>query len=239
MIYNGPSLLDGQPIVVIALLNSKNSKTSDMIQTYIIRSDVDPRDANRLGMDYSICGHCPMRGKPNLEKEKGLADNRSCYVIIGQGPLKLYNGYHKGRYPAAIGHTEISKIGKGRMIRIGTYGDGAAVPSYVWDSLCSESKGYTAYSHQKHISSSSFENHRYMVSVQSLDSAKSAWTDGARTFRIVKDQNELVSGKEILCPASKEAGQKTTCMDCGLCAGSSIKAKSIAIVAHGVGANNM
>jgi hypothetical protein len=46
----------------------------------------------------------------------------------------------------------------------------------------------------------------------------------------------VVKGKEILCPASKEAGYKTSCDKCGLCAGASIAAKSIAIVAHGNGA---
>jgi hypothetical protein len=29
------------------------------------------------------------------------------------------------------------------MVRIGTYGDGAAVPSYIWDSLISQAHGHT------------------------------------------------------------------------------------------------
>jgi hypothetical protein len=29
-------------------------------------------------------------------------------------------------------------IGRGRFVRIGTYGDGAAVPDYVWEELLSE-----------------------------------------------------------------------------------------------------
>ena len=43
IIYRGPSLLDGKPIVVIAVgLNSssKNRKTGNMLQTYILRDDI-------------------------------------------------------------------------------------------------------------------------------------------------------------------------------------------------------
>ena len=46
----------------------------------------------------------------------------------------------------------------------------------------------------------------------------------------------MIKDKEILCPASKEAGYRTTCDSCKLCSGSNISAKSIAIVAHGGGA---
>ena len=37
VIYKGPSLLDGAPIVVIAVIGSGNTKTGDMVQTYILR----------------------------------------------------------------------------------------------------------------------------------------------------------------------------------------------------------
>ena len=51
-----------------------------------------------------------------------------------------------------------------------------------------------------------------------------------------KDIKELNKDKEILCPASEEAGKKTSCIKCGLCAGTTTKSKkSIAIVAHGNG----
>ena len=37
----------------------------------------------------------------------------------------------------------------------------------------------------------------------------------------------MVKGKEILCPASEEAGRRTTCDKCKLCSGMTINAKSI------------
>ena len=49
IIYEGASLLDGKPIVAIALTGkSTNTKTGAMIQTFIIRSDIDPLTANKI-----------------------------------------------------------------------------------------------------------------------------------------------------------------------------------------------
>jgi hypothetical protein len=72
-----------------------------------------------------------------------------------------------------------------------------------------------------------------MISADSLSEAQAAWAAGNRTFRVIKSVDEIVKGREISCPASAEAGFKTTCMDCGLCAGNGVKAKSIAIIDHG------
>ena len=237
VIYRGPSLLDGKPIAVIAITKSKNIKTANMIQTYILRANIDPRKANRTGQDYSICGTCPHRGT-TTKLDTGLAANRTCYVRIDQGPLNIYRTMHRGRYPDAFGHATISALGAGRMVRIGTYGDGAAVPSYVWDSLTSAAKGHTAYSHQIATPGSEFNDARYMVSADSEAAARTAWTHGRRTFRVIKAAADIIKGSEIMCPASKEAGYRTTCDKCGLCGGAAIKAKSIAIIAHGSGARN-
>ena len=60
--------------------------------------------------------------------------------------------------------------------------------------------------------------------------------DAARLCDLRRGQvSELVRGREILCPASEEAGKRTQCASCLLCGGASVKAKSIAIVAHGAG----
>lgn len=238
ILYEGPSLLDGKPIFVVGIVSRRNRKTGPMVQTYIQRADLDPRDANRTGEDVSICGACPLRGAANLEKPSGLADKRGCYVQIGQGPLGVYRTYKRDRYQRAANVGEITRLGAGRMVRVGTYGDGAAVPRYVWDALKREAKGHTAYSHQSDMAQfpqSSFDPAMYMVSVSGLAAAQAAWAMGQRTFRVVRDMSEIVKGQEILCPASKEAGQRVQCADCLLCGGASVKAKSIAIPTHGAG----
>ena len=225
VLYQGPSNFDAKPIVVIAVWSSKNSKTGDMLQTYILRSDIDPRDANKWGEDESICGQCQHRGTPTLDPTKALAEERTCYVSMGQGPLIVFNEFIAGKYPVASPRA----VGAGRRVRIGTYGDGAAAPDYVWSELLSEAEGHTAYSHN------GGDPQRYMVSADTLAQAQGAWANGYRTFRVVRDVSEIRKN-EVLCPASKEAGHKTTCAACLLCGGASVKAKSIAIPAHGSGA---
>jgi len=237
IIYEGPSLIDGGPIVVVGIVSKRNRKTGDMLQTYIQRADINPVEASRLGLDASQCGACPLRGIANLEKKTGQADKRACYVLLGQGPTGVYKTYKAGKYRHAVGHADIAALGAARMVRIGTYGDGAAVPAYVWDSLLSEAVGHTAYTHQSGNCATSFDGSLYMVSADNEQAARAAWSQGYRTFRVIASVDEMAS-EEILCPASAEAGRRTQCASCKLCGGASVKAKSIAIVAHGAGAKH-
>jgi hypothetical protein len=229
IIYTGPSLIDGSPIFVAAVWDSKNSKTGGMLQTYIMRSDMDPRDASKTGADRAICGDCKHRGTPHDDPAYKLAKERSCYVTLGQGPLIVWQQYTKGAYPKHTTHIARIELGKDKQVRIGAYGDGAAAPRYVWDGLLHRAKGHTAYTHN------GGDPRHYMISADTLDEAKTAWAHKYRTFRVIRDVSEK-QPNETLCPASKEAGYKAQCSDCMLCGGTSVKAKSIAIVAHGSGA---
>lgn len=232
VIYRGPSLIDGAPIVAVAITRSSNRKTGNMLQTYIIRADMDPRDANRTGADFSICGSCPHRGVANPAKPAGLADRRSCYVQMGQGPLNVYRSLISGKYPDATNHRAIAALGRGRMIRLGTYGDPAAVPDYIWQSLLSEKAGHTAYSHQSGMAGANFNPATMMHSADSESDARQAWATGARTFRVLRVGEQPVKGAEIDCPSSRGVH----CVTCGLCGGATVKGKSITIPAHGGGA---
>ena len=116
------------------------------------------------------------------------------------------------------------------MVRIGTYGDGAAVPKHIWDSLLSKAVGHTAYTHQDGLVPT--DPDLFMISADTEAEAIAAWQDGKRTFRVIQNTEQLLTGFEILCPASKEAGRRATCNTCQLCAGASKRAKSIAIVQH-------
>jgi hypothetical protein len=64
VIWEGPSRLDGAPIVAIATglaRSSSNEKTGPMVQTWILRQDQAPHVAQRTGADESVCGNCPLR----------------------------------------------------------------------------------------------------------------------------------------------------------------------------------
>ena len=228
IIYEGPSLIDGAPIVVLAQDNSTNRKTGNMMQTYVIRADIDPITASRTGQDKSICGDCIHKGKPS-DKPTGQAIDRTCYVTLAHGPLGKFKAYKRGAYPKAFGHDKIRAIGLGRMVRLGTYGDTAAVPNYIWESLISAAQGWTAYTH----GAINPMPEKIMTSADSLPQAQAAWARGERTFRVIKALDQVIKGKEIICPASEEAGKRATCDTCKLCAGASVKGKSVAIVAHG------
>lgn len=236
VIYDGPSLLTGDSIVCVATLHSTNGKTGDMIQTWILLRDRDPIAGSRSGADRAICGDCPSRGNARPGAESGLAAERSCYVDLARAPLGIYNAWKRGRYPAAVGHAAIAAIGRGRKVRLGAYGDPAAIPSYINGSLISAADGHTAYSHQiAWDGATGFDAATMMVSADSAAAALAAWESGARTFRVVGDMSEVIRGREILCPASEEAGKRTKCASCLLCGGASVRAKSIAIVVHGAG----
>ena len=222
IIYNGPSLLDGKPIVVIATFSNRNTKTGAVVQTYILRSDINPLEASKTGEDFSICGDCTMRGEVNDDPKRKIAKARRCYVNLGQGVLIVYKSFLRGVYQIA----QPRDIGRGRFVRVGTYGDPAAVPAQVWTDLLAEATTFTAYSHQS--------GWRPDIAMQSADNRAQAvahWKAGRRTFRVISDLAELDKANEALCPASKEAGRRVQCTACKLCKGSSL-GKSIAIVEH-------
>jgi hypothetical protein len=67
VIWEGPSPVDGAPLVAIvtgvaASSESGNVKTGAMLQTWILRADISPQEAVDTGQDRSICGDCVHRG---------------------------------------------------------------------------------------------------------------------------------------------------------------------------------
>jgi len=227
VLWQGPSQLDGKPIVAIATglaKGSSNVKTGAMVQTYILRSDMEPIAALKAGEDASICGSCPLRGD-------GTGKGRACYVNLGHGPLAVYRAFKRGSYESA---GVLADLGAKRAVRLGTYGDPAAVPSWVWTDLLTESSGHTGYTHQwrTHPELKSL----CMASVDTVNDMHEARAQGWRTFRV--DGTHVIGAQkgEVLCPASKEAGRKLTCEQCLACCGADGRKGSIYIPAHGSGA---
>jgi hypothetical protein len=228
IIYKGPSRIDGAPIVVLATFSNRNPKTGAVVQTYILLDDenINPLEASKTGADVSICGTCPLRGTPTTDPDRKQAVGRRCYVNLGQGVLITWRAYQRGVYPDAQDPAARAAIGRGRVVRVGTYGDPAAVPDHVWTDLLAEADTWTAYTHQKPW--------RPDIAMQSADShaeARDHWAAGRRTFRVITGLDDLDKANETLCPASKEAGRRVQCAACRLCKGS-VNAKSIAIVEH-------
>jgi len=230
IVYQGPSMIDGAPIVAIVTgltRKSKNEKTGNMAQVFILRADMSPLQAIASGADGSICGDCKHRGTDGV--------GRSCYVVVAQAPQAVYRSFAAGNYGAAVDPVIVSRQLEGRAIRLGAYGDPAAVPVIVWESLTRYTKTHTGYTHQWR--SAPYLRPYLMASVDTPREREQAQGEGWRTFRVRRAGEDLTK-VEIACPASAESGYLTTCEDCGLCAGSGKRAKSIAILVHGPGSGN-
>ncbi len=244
IVYRGASMYNAAPIVAI-LTRSSNRKTGNMVQLWILSDETNPIEASRTGADVSICGKCPHMGKPNPDKVKGWADGRTCYVNLIHGPSAVYKGLERGIYSEA-NHKNVKGFLSGNMLRLGAYGDPAALPVGLIDLLVSYSRGHTGYSHAHNMQE--YDSSVYKNSMFSADNKRDAITahsKGYRTFRVIpvdvwqeKQRGELLSN-EIICPATPEGGNKSTCISCGLCNGSQSKAKNIAVVAHGSSRNKI
>lgn len=230
--YEGPSQIDGRPIVVIVnkLQGSDNAKTgADLVQTFIIRADVAPTDALKTGDDVSICGQCVHR--PILAKTNGQAP---CYVNVGRSVRSVFEAYKRGRYAKAT-PGQLRAILAGRKIRLGTYGDPAAAPVALWQEITADAAGVVGYSHQ--WQAVNFDHAAWaplvMASADSIDEAAQANLYGMRVFRVSVGVDRQAG--EATCPASAEGGKKATCDTCMLCGGTSKAARDIVIADHAVG----
>lgn len=224
ILYQGPSLLDGAPIVAIAVglgSHSSNRKTGDMVQTYILRADVAPTEAVKTGQDSSICGQCPHRGN-------GDGKGRTCYVNVVQAPNQIWKAYRRGSYPMI---ENISELGQKRIVRLGSYGDPAAVPVEIWRALTKNCVAHTGYTHQWRKSPELRE--LCMASADSVADAAEARLQGWRTFRVAMPCDPIKMPGESVCPASAAAGKKLTCEECRACGGANGRKGSIVIQAHG------
>mgnify|MGYP003632253813 CR=1 FL=1 len=231
VLYEGPSRIDGAPIVAIACRiteASGNEKTGAMVQTFIMRRDIAPHIALKTGDDASVCGDCPLRP---IRKGK-----TRCYVRVFQAPLAIWKAYHRGRYAipgvdfdAAL----LPELFAGLSFRIGSYGDPAAIPANVWKRATRRVKNRTGYTHQWRKRIGVGLKGLCMASADNESDVATATAKGWRTFRVRKHDAPTLA-TESICPASKEGGQRTQCDTCGLCKGATIAARNIVIADHGL-----
>jgi hypothetical protein len=235
VIYRGPSMLDGSPIVVIVngFNGARNTKTgAELLQVYILRADMSPLEASKSGKDKAICGTCIHMGDHDADGNL-IPSTRSCYVTLIHGPRMTYVSWLNGAY-VDYTNSDLTALASGRKVRLGAYGDPAAVPLHVWHALLKEVIGITGYTHAWRRFP---ELAQYvMASCDSEQDRVHAKVLGFRTFRVAPAIGYETGNREILCPASAEAGKKTTCDKCLACGGHSSKAKvDVMIPVHGSG----
>jgi hypothetical protein len=232
ILYQGPSRIDGSPIVAIATIDSANPKTADMVQVWIIRSDMHPSEAIKLGKDNAICGECPQRWN------KG----GGCYVIVANGPAAVYRRFATGDGYQDENHIRrVTKALVRQPIRLGAYGDPTAVPFEVWEELIAQGCHlWTGYTHSWHLAENQEYRQLLMASCDSQAEARKAKAMGWRFFLVQKDikglQADPLLGSVVECLNTSK--RRLTCDECGACDGTradsrSINATSIVVEVHG------
>ena len=209
-----------------------------MVQVFIMPRRVNPSVAAVNGADRSVCGDCKLRTRIIDGKRK-----RACYVTPFQAPLAVFKAWQRGRYPRMPDLAAVAELHRGQSVRLGAWGDPAAAPFELTRAITKYAKSFTGYTHAWRYCDKRFRQ-VLMASVDDEEEFAIAQKKGWRTFRSRSPDVPLLSG-EVTCPASAEAGHRTTCTNCTLCNGNHTyrragqrfadPRKSVAIIAHGQG----
>lgn len=225
LVWQGPSRITGDPILVIASAQNGNPKIGHMLQIWILPS-TSPLEALRTGADAAVCGDCRLRGD-------GYGHERACYVW-SPGVENIWQSAQKPHRTVSSTPEAFAELVTGLRLRIGAYGDPVAVPLAVWMPMLATAESWTSYTHRWHRPEAQPYRAFCMASVDSLEEQRQAIARGWRTFRVRQFTDDL-QANEVICPASAEGGHRTVCASCELCRGQARPAKSIAIVVHGRG----
>ena len=253
VLYYGPSVLDGGPIVVIltGLTASANRKTGAVLQTWIMRADRLPVDALADATDSTVCGQCVFRPDlANAARDAVIAARLAagwkttaarahtgiprCYVNVGQAPQQIFKTWRAGRYPVADAESLAELLGGDYTLRLGAYGDPAAVPfAGAWRAAIDGAAHILGYTHQWAENPDAAAPYKGLcqASVSTPAEARAAMLGGWRVF-LVADLRGVDHGLGLLinCPSDKSTHpHTTTCEACKLCNG---KKANVWIVPH-------
>ena len=167
--------------------------------------------------DQAVCFDCP------------FSQNRGCYTAKYQqyaGFLSSLRSIGKAYKWDAIPEfsedikSDLLAMSSGNYSRFGTYGEPSLIPLSLVAEICKGAKSWTGYTHQY------MRKPEYapflMASLHSDKQLPYAEKLGFRAFVASK----VKLGKPLVnCPASAEAGYKSTCSACGLCSGTAGKGK--------------
>ena len=164
----------------------------------------------RAGADVGICGDCPHRGN------KGIG--RTCYVTLPHGPNSVYRSWSEGRV-RTVEPADLAPLLRFRGLRLGAYGDPAAVPVEVWEPMIRAAAYHVGYTHQWANPIGESLRPYVMASCDSMAQLAAAESAGWRGF--------LVVGAEDPAPKMRRCPSDTTlqstpvsCSVCRACSGS-------------------
>ena len=158
-IYDGPSMLDNDARIVVLVSGlrnpSRNTKTADLLQVWILLYDVAPHVAQQTGQDDAVCGDCPLR--PYLSDARPDHLPLPCYVTTMHGPRAVWSAARDlpvtdpalvrgmvtrlqtvtdGHWRCGTPRTTRKRLPAPDVgVRLGSYGDPAAVPPHILPAL--------------------------------------------------------------------------------------------------------
>ena len=130
--WRGPSQNDGNTIRVVLYClrgGSKSRKTGPMAQVLICPDDVPPHVSVKTGTDFSVCGNCPLRP----------ASGGGCYCNLGAYFPRVWETSNDLSDDLNAACEALHR--SGLRVRIGSWGDPAAVPFDVIAALTASARG--------------------------------------------------------------------------------------------------
>lgn len=215
-LYRGPSMLGaGNILVVLTASDNRKLGTTGRDARPVVQVWILPEDG--LTTTDSCCpADCPFR--PTAEGAAG-----GCYVdprvwrSVRRAALKR-------EVEAPLAWDLLVEIRP--FVRLGAFGDPAAMPPELVADILHYSVGHTAYTHAWRRPTSAWLRPVAMASCESSADATAARAMGWRTYTVAHSPSE----GEIPCPSLR--GVK--CAECGLCDGRRGRpAPSISIPPHG------
>ncbi len=107
VVYRGPSRFDpAETIRAVLVLRSRNRKTGDMAQLYVLHDNIPPTDAQATGHDSAVCGACALardRGGSQGARAATRGVRRRCGASCRPRPSPRKRGRpsHHGLHPRA------------------------------------------------------------------------------------------------------------------------------------------
>jgi hypothetical protein len=216
VLYEGPSRIDKEPIIVIMTYTSSNEKTGDIPQVWLLPHGVHPHQARVEGHDTRVCGGCIFAG------------NRGCYLNWFE--LKsIQDSYTRGNYSDWDHAAWWMRRNAPSVIRIGAYGDPAAAPLEVWERLAAMPSGKPGPSGQTSTATLIGYTQLWrsplarglerfcMASTKSPTEYADAKRRGWRSFRVALPEDAACAQAQVRCPATDS--DEDTCKGCKLCSG--------------------
>ena len=204
-VWEGPSALTGDPIVVIASCAgadpSANGKTGDMVQIYILPKSTSPGHAWINGAINAVCPDaCEHR-----RDQKG-----DCYVNWS----RLRSAWDRGLVAPDLPDGYLTDA----IVRLGAGGDPSAVPFHVWIKLLDGVKGCSGYTAEWRSLPIHWQR-LFMASVATPDQAWEAAAMGWRLYAASLSEADDRAYEEQGVKACLSHAVDLPCVSCRQCDG--------------------